>query len=97
MLIENNTLRPFLGELNLPSVELRRLKEYRQFYDCYPQIGRAVIAQLKQQDMSFEIGRSAIAQFDSENSQTDLQDFPEVSPEDLLTNLAFTHFLILTD
>ena len=53
-----NTLQELSARLNNKSFSYRSLKLYRQFYNCYPEIGQSLTAQFKN-----EIRQAVIAQF----------------------------------
>ncbi len=53
-----NTLQELSARLNNKSFSYRSLKLYRQFYNCYPEIGQSLTAQFKN-----EIRQAMIAQF----------------------------------
>lgn len=72
----------------------RSLKLYRQFYECYQQIGQSVIAYLKQT----RIGQPLLAQLPAMSPSEDMQSVSlklTIPSERLLVSLSFTHFVEL--
>jgi len=95
-LIEN--LAKKLKTSNIPSSSHRNLKLYRQFYQAYPQIGQAVIAQLKKSQVEIDtsvIGQSLLAQLESEGTSYGDKISLSLSAEKLLFSLAYSHFIEL--
>ena len=99
-------LQNLADEFNEDGLSYRNLKLYRQFYDCYPQIGafipkffqkhfgeiwQSAIAKLQLTDSkSSEIRQSVIAQLEKPNQ------FDNALPvEKLLQNLSYTHLTLL--
>lgn len=91
-----------LAKEEVPGCAVRRLWEYRQFYQVYPEIQEIIVADFKgllnQLDMSNRIMRTVSAQFDSSNSNEGTVKKSSLNITDmkaLFYNLSFSHFLAL--
>jgi predicted nuclease of restriction endonuclease-like (RecB) superfamily len=88
---------------NIPAASHRSLKQYRQFYESYPQIGREASAQLKlliqQKKIPLSIGQTVPAQLGLAGNSTkqvkQTRDTPTLPSEQLIKNLAYSHFVEL--
>ena len=95
-----NTIKHLADELqqaNIPSIALTSLKQYRQFYEAYPQISQTVSGQLKtlvkMKELPLEISQTVSSQ--SGLVKTVIlkhHDVPRLPPEKLIMALSYSHF-----
>jgi len=88
-----------LKKLKVPATAYTSLKQYRQFYQAYPQIGQTASGQLEQfiqrKELPKTFGQTLRGQSNSLNIEPKLNDIPVVSPDKLISNLSYSHFVEL--
>lgn len=93
------TLANDLQKEKIPATSFRSLKQYRQFYDSYPSIGQTASAQLQelfhQNILPTSIGQTVPAQLLSRQFFPSTSDIPSLSPEKLVSELSYSHFVEL--
>lgn len=101
----SNTIKHLADELQIakiPSTAYTSLKQYRQFYELYPQIGQTVSGQLKEfvkmkeiNELPATISQTLSGQSSSTKTIRKHQDTPALPPEKLISALSYSHFVEL--
>lgn len=88
-----------LQKEKIPSTAFTSLKQYRQFYDLYPQIGQTASGQLKilvqTKELPAAISQTLSGQSKANKKIRKHQDVPTLTPEKLITTLSYSHFVEL--
>src|SRR3990167_3625818 len=97
-----HTIKHLADELQaakVPSTAFTSLKQYRQFYELYPQIGQAVSGQLKvltkMKELPTEISQTVSGQSQLIKSLIKHEEVPTLPPEKLIMTLSYSHFVEL--
>lgn len=96
----SNTIKQLAKELQkskIPSTAYTSLKQYRQFYDFYPQISHTASDQLqllvKAKELPIAIGQTVSGQSKITKKIQKHQDIPTIPPEKLVGALSYSHFV----
>ena len=89
-----------LQNLKIPGTAYTTLKQYRQFYEIYPQIGQTVSGQLEQlvasEGLPSVIGQALSGRSSNAlNYSNNIDDIPVLSSDKLISNLSYSHFVEL--
>ena len=97
-----HTIKHLADELQaakVPSTAFTSLKQYRQFYELYPQIGQAVSGQLKvltkMKELPTEISQTVSGQSQLIKSLIKHEEVPTLPSEKLIMTLSYSHFVEL--
>ena len=98
----SNTIQKLADELQLariPSTAYSSLKQYRQFYEIYPQISQTASGQLdlfiQLKELPATISQTLSSQSKTTNTISKHQDIPTLRPEKLVAVLSYSHFVEL--